>query len=77
MNRVAVRLELLRWALERSGRSVEGLTARFPKLAAWERGEVHPTLKQLESFAKATFTPVGFKKMATFNELGHSLGVCA
>jgi hypothetical protein len=37
MNRVAVRPELLRWALERSGRSVEGLSAKFPKLLAWER----------------------------------------
>jgi Zn-dependent peptidase ImmA (M78 family) len=60
MNRVAVRPELLRWALERSGRSVEGLAAKFPRLAAWERGEAQPTLKQLEQFAKATFTPVGY-----------------
>jgi len=60
MNRVAVRPELLRWALERSGLSVEGLAAKFPRLAAWERGEAEPTLKQLEQFAKATFTPVGY-----------------
>lgn len=60
MNRVAVRPELLRWALERSGRSVEGLAAKFPKLVAWERGEARPTLRQLEQFARATFTPVGY-----------------
>ncbi len=60
MNRVAVRPELLRWALDRSGRSVEGLAAKFPRLAAWERGEAEPTLRQLEQFAKATYTPVGF-----------------
>jgi Zn-dependent peptidase ImmA (M78 family) len=60
VNRVAVRPELLRWALDRSGRSREGLAAKFPRLAAWERGEAQPTLKQLEQFAKATYTPVGF-----------------
>ena len=53
MNRVAVKPELLRWAGERSGRGTE-LTDRFPKLGAWERGELQPTLKQLEQFAKAT-----------------------
>ena len=60
MNRVAVRPELLRWALERSGRSVEGLAPKFPRLGAWERGEAQPTLRQLEQFAKATYTPVGY-----------------
>jgi len=59
MNRVAVKPELLRWAWERSGRGTE-LADRFPKLGAWERGELQPTLKQLEQFAKATYTPVGY-----------------
>lgn len=60
MNRVAVKPELLRWARERSGRSAETLAGKFPRLEAWERGEAQPTLKQLEQFAKATFTPVGY-----------------
>ena len=60
MNRVEVRRELLSWARERAGVSVAALARRFPKLEAWERGEAHPTLKQLESYAKATHTPVGF-----------------
>jgi Zn-dependent peptidase ImmA (M78 family) len=60
MNRVEVRPELLRWARERAGLGVDALARRFPKLPAWEAGDVHPTLKQLEGFAKATFTPVGF-----------------
>lgn len=60
MNRVEVSPELLRWARDRAGFSVDALARRFPKLEAWERGEVHPTLKQIEGFAKATFTPVGF-----------------
>ena len=60
MIRVEVRFELLRWARERAGFSVGALTRRFPQLEAWERGEARPTLKQLESFAKATYAPVGF-----------------
>lgn len=60
MNRVAVKPELLRWARERAGRGIEDLRGRFPKLERWEREEARPTLKQLESFAKATFVPVGY-----------------
>jgi ribosome-binding protein aMBF1 (putative translation factor) len=47
VNRVAIKPEILRWARERAGRSTESLTAKFPKLEQWERGEVKPTLKQL------------------------------
>lgn len=60
MNRVAVRPELLRWARKRAGRSVESLSGKFPKLAAWEADKARPTLKQIESFARATFVPVGY-----------------
>ena len=60
MIRVEVKPELLSWACERSGRTLEELARRFPHLGAWERAEVRPTLKQLEGFAKATYTPVGF-----------------
>jgi len=60
MTRVEVRPELLRWARERSRVSNASLRRRFPKLASWERRAAQPTLKQLENFAKATFTPVGF-----------------
>lgn len=60
MNRVAVKPELLRWARERAGRSVESLAGKFPKLAQWEQEEVQPTLKQLERFARATHVPVGY-----------------
>ncbi len=51
---------LLRWARERAGLDAELLAHRFPRLADWERQEVRPTLKQLERFAKATHTPVGY-----------------
>jgi Zn-dependent peptidase ImmA (M78 family) len=58
--RVEVRPELLRWARERARLSPGSLAQRFPQLAAWESGEKQPTLRQLELFAKATHTPVGY-----------------
>jgi Zn-dependent peptidase ImmA (M78 family)/transcriptional regulator with XRE-family HTH domain len=60
MNRVAVRPELLRWARDRAGRSVESLQKKFPKLPQWESGESAPTLKQLEKYARTTYAPVGY-----------------
>ena len=60
MVRIEVNPSVIRWACARSGRSVEDLQKRFPRLMDWERGRVRPTLKQLEALAKATFTPIGF-----------------
>lgn len=60
MIRAEVRPELLRWAAERSRRDPDELRARFKQLDRWERGEAQPTLKQLEDFARATHTPVGY-----------------
>jgi transcriptional regulator with XRE-family HTH domain len=61
---VAVRVEvaapLYAWAMERSGLDADDLTHKFPKLPMWESGEHSPTLKQLERFATATRTPVGY-----------------
>jgi Zn-dependent peptidase ImmA (M78 family)/transcriptional regulator with XRE-family HTH domain len=58
--RVEVNPELLAWARQRSGMAFDDLAHRFPKLTAWERGDQLPTLKQLENFAQATHTPIGF-----------------
>lgn len=57
---VEIKPALLRWARERAGYSLDDLAHRFPQLAAWERGTARPTLKQLERYAKTTYTPVGF-----------------
>lgn len=58
--RVAVRRELLEWARERARLDAAALANRFPKLAEWEAEEAKPTLKQLEAYARATHTPVGY-----------------
>ena len=60
MTRVAVQPDLYRWARERAKQDQFALVSRFPKLQEWESGQSQPTLKQLESFAKATHAPVGY-----------------
>ncbi|MGO8753662.1 MAG: hypothetical protein ACLQHK_00325 [Gallionellaceae bacterium] len=59
MQTLNINHELIRWPLERSGRSVERLARQFPRLGMWESGEAQATLKQLEALAKKTRTPLG------------------
>jgi len=51
---------MVTWARQRSGRDPKEFEKSFPWLNAWERGDLAPTLKQLENFAHATYTPVGY-----------------
>ena len=62
--RVQVNPGLVRWARKRAGFEIAALTPRFPHLQEWERGEAHPTLCQLESFAGAVHVPVGYLFLA-------------
>jgi Zn-dependent peptidase ImmA (M78 family) len=64
MNRVAIKREVLHWAVSRSGLTADTLQRKFPKLRKWETGKSEPTLRQLESLAKATLTPLGFLFLA-------------
>ena len=65
MTRVAINPELLRWARERAGLGLKGIETKFPKLGSWEAGEVQPTLKQVEAFARAVHVPVGYLFLST------------
>ncbi len=62
MIRVEVKPGLLRWARERAGLTQEQLQrqSKFKQLPHWETGEKQPTLKQIESFARAVHVPVGY-----------------
>ena len=60
MIRVPIEPELLRWARERAEKPEEDLSKRFKKFPAWISGEVQPTLKQVEAFARAVHVPVGY-----------------
>jgi Zn-dependent peptidase ImmA (M78 family) len=57
--RVPVKVELLEWAYNRSIKK-EKLHIKFKKLDEWLKGTLQPTLKQLEDFANATSTPLGY-----------------
>jgi len=59
-SQVPVKPDLLYWAMKRSGRMPEELAGRFKKLVDWLEGRAQPTLKQLEAFARATHTPIGY-----------------
>jgi Zn-dependent peptidase ImmA (M78 family) len=58
VQRVSVAPRMIRWAIERSGRGSDDLS-RFP-IEAWLNETVEPTMRQLDDFAKATYTPTGF-----------------
>ncbi|MCG8551783.1 MAG: ImmA/IrrE family metallo-endopeptidase [Desulfobacterales bacterium] len=60
--RADVKSDLIIWACERVGESVDSLAQKQPlrKLHTWITGETKPTLKQLEYFAKVTHTPFGY-----------------
>ncbi len=62
MIRVDVKSDLLLWACERAGQSIDLLAQKqsFRKLPDWVSGEERPTFKQLEKFAQATYTPFGY-----------------
>lgn len=64
MVRVGVKPTLLEWARDRSGRSAAEVSKRFPKYLDWLGGTAQPTLKQLEQFAKVTYTPFGYLLLA-------------
>lgn len=64
MVRIHVQPRLITWARERAGHEVSTLQRRFPRIADWETGAVHPTLRQLESFAQAVHVPFGYLFLA-------------
>ncbi|MDE0319361.1 MAG: ImmA/IrrE family metallo-endopeptidase [Acidimicrobiaceae bacterium] len=58
--RVEVPPAMLQWARARSGIDDDVWVKRFPRYDTWVAGESNPTLRQLEEFARKTYTPVGF-----------------
>jgi transcriptional regulator with XRE-family HTH domain len=59
ITRVSVAPHMLQWARTRSRRPPEDF-AKFSRLDEWIAGESQPTVRQLEAYARATYTPFGF-----------------
>ena len=59
MSSINVKPSLLRWARKRADRD-DYIEENFPKIESWERGEKTPSFTELERFAKATYTPIGY-----------------
>lgn len=57
---LTIQPEMLRWAINRAGFTVEGMTDKVPQLTAWLDGTKLPTVKQLEDFSKKTYLPFGY-----------------
>ena len=60
MERISIQPKFFLWALERSGKTEASMKSKFPKITDWLCGNPYPTLKQLEKFAAATYTPLGY-----------------
>lgn len=60
MEKVPVEPSILKWAVRRSGLTVNKIQRKFPRYNLWEAGIDAPTFRQLEAFADATYTPLGF-----------------
>lgn len=58
--RVEVSKKIWTWAIRRSQLPKATLLTEIPLLSRWIRGEVHPTVRQLEEFARKTRTPLGY-----------------
>ena len=60
MKRVSPTPKLISWACKRSRIERKILEKKFKLLPQWESGEVNPTDKQLQQFAKIVHVPYGF-----------------
>jgi len=63
--RIPVSAEVLRWAVERAGWSEDAVHGRFPRFDGWLIADPPPTLKQLQSFARAAHVPFGYLMLPT------------
>jgi len=55
-----IRPELLVWAIQRAGLTVEELTRKGSNVASWIEEKNRPTVKQLEKFSQQVYVPFGY-----------------
>jgi Zn-dependent peptidase ImmA (M78 family) len=51
---------MLQWAVDRAGITIDDVRSRFVRYDEWLAGTAHPTLKQLQDFARYTYAAVGY-----------------
>lgn len=76
-NRAYINPALLTWARQRAGLSPEQAARRVGvaagKLAAWETGEVRPTLRQAETLAQKLYVPFGYLYLSQIPQMDLNL----
>lgn len=60
LERLNIKREMLIWAVERNGQSVDEYAQKNPSFSKWIDGERMPTVKQLEDFANQVHVPFGY-----------------
>ena len=75
VERMPITPNVLKWARERDGISLESIQRYFPKIYQWEQGLAQPTYKQLERLARKYKYPVAiffFPEPPQLSNLRHS-----
>jgi len=62
---IKINSEILIWAVERAGISIEEVSRKIPSFVKWLSGEKKPTLKQLKTFAQKLHLPFGYLFLET------------
>ncbi|MEJ5305852.1 MAG: ImmA/IrrE family metallo-endopeptidase [Ignavibacteria bacterium] len=57
---IKVNTDILLWAVERAGFSVEEISQKIPAFISWIEGKKSPTLRQLQAFAQKVYLPFGY-----------------
>lgn len=60
VTRVHINRNILVWAVERAGKTIEEYIDENPKFQQWLNGTLLPTFKNVEQFAKKFYVPLGY-----------------
>jgi Zn-dependent peptidase ImmA (M78 family) len=57
---ISINATNLTWAIARAGYELDAFCEKFPDVQKWINGEKKPTFKQLETFSKKVYLPLGY-----------------
>ena len=58
--RVRITAPVLDWLVDRSGKSPDEFSHKYPRWEAWLAGEAEPTMKQAQDLARTAGVPFGY-----------------